>query len=127
MREYRGTLTSPGRDSPYRSRPVDENLKLFEAMSSGDLADGDAVLRLKIDMASPNMNMRDPSIYRIKREVGARSARDRREIGARSARDRREIGCPDATMRRAGEPPSDGRHVEGLSYVRLRALPQRRT
>ena len=67
IREYRGTLTEPGRDSPYRSRPVQENLDLFERMRAGEFEDGSRVLRAKIDMASPNLNMRDPVIYRILR------------------------------------------------------------
>lgn len=66
MREYRGTLTEPGRESPYRSRSVEENLDLFTRMKAGEFADGTRTLRAKIDMASPNMNMRDPAIYRIK-------------------------------------------------------------
>ncbi len=65
MREYRGTLTEPGRESPYRNRSVEENLELFERMKSGEFPDGSHTLRAKIDMASPNMNMRDPAIYRI--------------------------------------------------------------
>ena len=65
MREYRGTLTEPGKESPYRSRSVEENLKLFEEMRDGKYADGEKVLRAKIDMASPNINMRDPIIYRV--------------------------------------------------------------
>ena len=65
MKEYRGTLTEPGKESPYRDRSVEENLKLFEEMREGKYADGEKVLRAKIDMASPNMNMRDPVIYRI--------------------------------------------------------------
>ena len=65
MREYRGTLTKPGKDSPYRNRSVEENLDLFERMKNGEFADGTHTLRAKIDMASPNMNMRDPAIYRI--------------------------------------------------------------
>ena len=65
MREYRGTLTEPGKNSPYRDRSVEENLALFEAMKNGEFADGAKVLRAKIDMASPNINMRDPIIYRI--------------------------------------------------------------
>jgi glutaminyl-tRNA synthetase len=65
IRTYRGTLTEPGKESPYRSRSIEENLELFEAMRSGAYADGEKVLRAKIDMASPNMNMRDPVIYRI--------------------------------------------------------------
>ncbi|MDD3265996.1 MAG: glutamine--tRNA ligase/YqeY domain fusion protein [Burkholderiales bacterium] len=67
MREYRGTLTAAGKDSPYRDRSVEENLELFRGMKAGEFADGAKVLRLKIDMTSPNMNMRDPVIYRIKR------------------------------------------------------------
>ena len=67
VKEYRGTLTEPGRDSPYRSRSVEENLDLFERMRAGEFEDGSHILRAKIDMASPNLNMRDPAIYRIKR------------------------------------------------------------
>lgn len=66
IREHRGSLTSPGRDSPYRTRSVDENLDLFRRMRTGEFEDGEHVLRLKIDMASPNINMRDPAIYRIR-------------------------------------------------------------
>ena len=65
MREYRGTLTEPGKESPYRNRSVEENLRLFEEMRDGKYADGEKVLRAKIDMASPNINMRDPIIYRV--------------------------------------------------------------
>ncbi len=65
MREYRGTLTEPGKNSPYRDRSVEENLDLFKRMTDGEFPDGARVLRAKIDMASPNMNMRDPAIYRI--------------------------------------------------------------
>ncbi len=65
IREYRGTLKEPGKESPYRNRTVEENLQLFEEMKAGKYADGEKVLRAKIDMASPNMNMRDPVIYRI--------------------------------------------------------------
>ena len=65
MREYRGTLTEPGKNSPYRDRPVEENLKLFQEMKEGKHDEGSLVLRAKIDMASPNMNMRDPILYRI--------------------------------------------------------------
>ncbi|HIZ55470.1 MAG TPA: glutamine--tRNA ligase/YqeY domain fusion protein [Firmicutes bacterium] len=65
MREYRGTLTQPGRESPYRNRSVEENLDLFKRMTAGEFENGARVLRAKIDMASPNMNMRDPIIYRI--------------------------------------------------------------
>jgi glutaminyl-tRNA synthetase len=65
IRHYRGTLTQPGKDSPYRNRPVAENLNLFERMRAGEFPDGSRVLRAKIDMASPNLNMRDPVMYRI--------------------------------------------------------------
>lgn len=65
IREYRGTLTEPGKNSPYRERSVEENLELFEAMKDGKFKDGEKVLRAKIDMASPNINMRDPIIYRV--------------------------------------------------------------
>ncbi len=65
MRQYRGTLTEPGRESPYRNRSVEENLELFEQMKNGDFPDGTCSLRAKIDMASPNIIMRDPVIYRI--------------------------------------------------------------
>jgi glutaminyl-tRNA synthetase len=64
-REYRGTLTEPGKNSPYRERPVEENLDLFERMKAGEFPDGTRTLRAKIDMASPNLNMRDPVMYRI--------------------------------------------------------------
>ena len=67
MREYRGTLTQPGKNSPYRDRSVEENLDLFTRMKNGEFADGSKVLRAKIDMTSPNINMRDPAIYRIRR------------------------------------------------------------
>jgi glutaminyl-tRNA synthetase len=66
IREYRGTLTEPGRESPYRNRSVEENLDLFERMRKGEFADGEHVLRAKIDMASPNVVMRDPILYRIR-------------------------------------------------------------
>ncbi len=67
MREYRGTLTEPGKNSPYRDRSIEENLDLFERMRNGEFEDGSKVLRAKIDMASPNMNMRDPILYRVAR------------------------------------------------------------
>ncbi|MDR2014477.1 MAG: glutamine--tRNA ligase/YqeY domain fusion protein [Azoarcus sp.] len=66
MRRHRGTLTEPGTDSPWRTRPIEENLDLFRRMKAGKFADGTHVLRAKIDMASPNINMRDPAIYRIR-------------------------------------------------------------
>lgn len=65
IREYRGTFNEPGKESPYRNRSVEENLNLFEEMKDGKYADGEKVLRAKIDMASPNINMRDPVLYRI--------------------------------------------------------------
>jgi glutaminyl-tRNA synthetase len=67
IKEYRGTLTKPGKDSPYRTRSVEENLDLFRRMRAGEFEEGAHVLRGKIDMASPNMNMRDPTLYRIKK------------------------------------------------------------
>lgn len=65
IREYRGTLTEPGKDSPYKNRSIEENLDLFERMTKGEFENGEKVLRAKIDMSSPNLNMRDPVIYRI--------------------------------------------------------------
>mgnify|MGYP001032741972 FL=1 len=67
MREYRGNLTEPGKNSPYRDRSVEENLELFEKMRVGGFAEGEAALRVKIDMAAPNMNLRDPVIYRVRK------------------------------------------------------------
>ena len=67
IREYRGTLTEPGKDSPYRNRSVEENLDLFQRMRNGEFEDGAHILRAKIDMASPNINLRDPALYRIKK------------------------------------------------------------
>jgi glutaminyl-tRNA synthetase len=69
IREYRGTLTEPGTDSPWRDRPADENLDLFRRMRTGEFEDGARVLRARIDMAAPNMNMRDPALYRIRHGV----------------------------------------------------------
>ena len=66
IREYRGTLTEPGKNSPYRDRSIEENLDLFQRMKAGEFQDGEHLLRAKIDMASPNMNMRDPAVFRIK-------------------------------------------------------------
>ncbi len=68
IREYRGTLTQPGKDSPYRTRSVEENIKLFVQMKNGDYNEGEHILRAKIDMKSPNINLRDPIMYRIKKE-----------------------------------------------------------
>ncbi|MCX7883558.1 MAG: glutamine--tRNA ligase/YqeY domain fusion protein [Caloramator sp.] len=73
IREYRGTLTQPGKNSPYRDRSIEENLDLFERMKNGEFPDGSRVLRAKIDMASPNLNMRDPVIYRILRATHHRT------------------------------------------------------
>ncbi|MCK5480186.1 MAG: glutamine--tRNA ligase, partial [Gammaproteobacteria bacterium] len=69
IREYRGTLTESGKDSPYRDRSVEENLDLFARMRAAEFEDGTRVLRARIDMASPNMNMRDPALYRIRHGV----------------------------------------------------------
>ncbi|MBF0189619.1 MAG: glutamine--tRNA ligase/YqeY domain fusion protein [Magnetococcales bacterium] len=76
MREYRGTLTEPGRESPFRERSVEENLDLFRRMRAGEFPDGARVLRARIDMASPNMNMRDPALYRIRRVEHHRTGND---------------------------------------------------
>jgi glutaminyl-tRNA synthetase len=73
MREYRGTLTTPGKGSPYRNRTIEENLDLFEQMRNGEFPDGSKTLRAKIDMASPNLNMRDPVMYRILRATHHRT------------------------------------------------------
>ncbi len=73
IREYRGTPTQPGKNSPYRDRTVEENLELFEKMKNGEFNEGDCILRAKIDMASPNINMRDPAIYRIKKATHHRT------------------------------------------------------
>ncbi|HDH53179.1 MAG TPA: glutamine--tRNA ligase, partial [Nitrospirae bacterium] len=73
VRQYRGTLTEPGKESPYRNRSVEENLDLFERMRSGEFKDGSRTLRAKIDMASGNINMRDPVIYRIQRAAHHRT------------------------------------------------------
>ena len=67
VREYRGTLTQPGRNSPFRERSVEENLDLFRRMRAGEFADGARTLRAKIDMASGNINLRDPALYRIRK------------------------------------------------------------
>lgn len=73
-RDYRGTLTQPGRDSPYRSRAVEDNLRLLDSMRAGTVAEGSMVLRAKIDMAAPNINLRDPVLYRVKRVAHHRTA-----------------------------------------------------
>ncbi len=76
IRQYRGTLTEPGKESPDRSRSIEENLDLFSRMKAGEFADGSYVLRAKIDMASPNINMRDPTLYRIRRVHHQRTGND---------------------------------------------------
>jgi glutaminyl-tRNA synthetase len=76
IREFRGTLTEPGKESPYRDRSVDENIALFREMRSGKFADGECVLRAKIDMSSPNINMRDPIIYRVRNAIHHRTGDD---------------------------------------------------
>lgn len=73
IREYRGTLTTPGRESPYRARSVEENLELFERMRRGEFAEGECVLRARIDMASGNINLRDPTLYRIRKVAHQRT------------------------------------------------------
>jgi glutaminyl-tRNA synthetase len=73
VREYRGTLTQPGRDSPWRDRPAGENLDLFRRMRKGEFSEGEKFLRARIDMASPNLNMRDPAIYRVKKSAHHRT------------------------------------------------------
>ena len=75
IRQYRGTLTEPGKNSPYRERSIEENLDLFERMRAGEYQDGEHVLRAKIDMASPNIIMRDPTLYRIKHEAHYRTGK----------------------------------------------------
>ena len=79
IRQYRGTLTEPGRNSPYRDRSVEENLELFRGMQAGDFEEGEHILRAKIDMASPNINMRDPTLYRI-RKIPHQNAGDKWNI-----------------------------------------------
>jgi len=76
LKEYRGTLTVPGKDSPYRNRSIEENLALFRRMKAGEFPEGSRTLRAKIDMASPNLNMRDPVIYRIKKTHHHRTGND---------------------------------------------------
>ena len=76
IRNYRGTLTAPGKESPHRTRSVEENLDLFKRMRAGEFEDGSHVLRAKIDMASPNLNMRDPTLYRIRRAAHHRTGND---------------------------------------------------
>ena len=73
IRDHRGTLTAPGRDSPFRDRDVGENLDLFQRMRDGEFADGEHVLRARIDMASPNINLRDPTLYRIRKTTHQRT------------------------------------------------------
>ena len=73
IRHYRGTLVEPGKDSPYRERSIKKNLDLFTRMRQGEFEDGSRVLRAKIDMTSPNLNMRDPTLYRIRRFIHHRT------------------------------------------------------
>ncbi len=73
IREYRGTLTKPGKDSPYRQRPVEENLDLLKRMKEGEFEEGSRILRAKIDMSHPNMLMRDPTFYRIRKKTHYRT------------------------------------------------------
>ena len=73
IRDHRGTLTAPGRDSPYRDREADKNLELFQRMRDGEFAEGEHVLRARIDMASPNINLRDPTLYRIRKATHHRT------------------------------------------------------
>lgn len=96
IREYRGTLKEPGKDSPYRGRSVEENLRLFEEMKDGKYKDGEKVLRAKIDMASPNINMRDPVIYRVAHRqrpalVARTGSSDRRKDRRRNRGPRRDL------------------------------------
>ena len=90
QREYRGTLTEPGRNSPFRDRSVEENLDLFARMRAGEFADGAKTLRAKIDMASGNINLRDPAIYRIRKSRTRTPATPGRSIRCTTSR----IGCP---------------------------------
>ena len=121
----RGSLTSPGTESPSRGRSIDENLELFRAMTAGEMEDGSAVLRLKIDMASPNMNMRDPTIYRIKRDsthpmTGGEPARAHAPSAAAkraSLRAARRVHGAEGVH----SPCTPCRQVECLPDVRLRA------
>ena len=73
IKKYRGTLTNPGKDSPYRTRPIEDNIDLFSRMRKGEFPDGEMILRAKIDMSSPNMNLRDPAIYRIRKHKHQRT------------------------------------------------------
>jgi glutaminyl-tRNA synthetase len=85
IRQYRGTLTEPGKESPYRNRTVEENLDLFERMARGEFDEGEKVLRAKIDMAHPNINMRDPVMYRIKKAPHPRTGQNGLSIHVRLA------------------------------------------
>ena len=110
MREYRGSLTEPGKESPYRDRSVEENLQLFQDMRDGKFADGSKTLRAKIDMASPNMNLRDPAIYRIVPRTPSPSGRQVVHLSAvrlrapHSGRARGHHALP--VLDRVREPPS---------------------
>lgn len=89
----RGTLTEPGIESPYRNRTIEENLELFEGMRAGRFADGEKVLRAKIDMASPNINMRDPVIYRVLRATHHRTGDNGAFIRCTTSRTRSATRC----------------------------------
>ena len=97
IRQYRGTLTEPGKESPYRNRSVEENLDLFPRMKAGEFPDGARTLRAKIDMASPNMNLRDPVMYRI--------------IHAAPPHGRRVVHLPDVRLR-----PRHSDAIEGITH-----------
>ena len=109
IREYRGTLTEPGRNSPYRDRPVEESLDLFARMRAGEFADGAHVLRAKIDMASPNLNMRDPTLYRIRH---AHASPDRRRL----------VHLPDVRLRASAVRRARAHHALAL-HARVRGSP----
>ena len=109
IRENRGTLTEPGRNSPWRDRPVDENLDLFARMRAGEFPNGARVLRAKIDMASPNINLRDPVLYRI---VHAAASADRRRVAH----------LPDVRLRARPVGCDRGRHPFDL-HARVRGAP----
>ena len=106
IREHRGTLTEPGKDSPYRTRSVDENLDLFRRMRAGEFPDGAHVLRAKIDMRSPNITMRDPVLYRIRHA-------DHHRTGTRL------VHLPDVRLR-ASAVGRDRRHHAFVLHARVR-------
>ena len=109
IRKNRGTLTEPGKNSPYRDRSVEENLRLFEAMKRGDVDEGVCVLRAKIDMASPNINLRDPTLYRIRKVAHQRTGS-------------RVVHLPDVRLR-AHAVGCDRRHDAFALHARVRGSP----